>query len=68
MENDKDPWHVGTASVPPQTGVGGTVSRIVASGGAHHQDLRFSSPLDAPDVRRARAYERDAMRSWLHLS
>ena len=54
VENEKDPWHVGTASIPNVTGVGGTVRRHVAIGGAHHQDLRFASPLDAPGVVEAR--------------
>jgi hypothetical protein len=40
-ENDKDPWHVGTASIPARGGVNGSVVRYVASGGAHHQDLRL---------------------------
>ena len=64
-ENDKDPWHVGTRTVPPEGGVNGSVVRFVATGGAHHQDLRFSSPYDAPDVHRARAYERRAIQKWL---
>jgi len=54
VENEKDPWHVGTASISNVTGVGGTVRRHVAIGGAHHQDLRFASPLDAPGVVEAR--------------
>lgn len=65
MENDKDPWHVGTLGVPPLGGVNGTVSRVLARGGAHHQDLRAASPLDAPDVVRARDYERESIRAWL---
>jgi hypothetical protein len=68
MENDKDPWHVGTATVAARGGVNGTVTRTVAKGGAHHQDLRFESPLDAPDVRSARQYEREAMQRWLQVS
>ena len=67
MENDKDPWHVGTRTVPPVGGVNGTVTRTLAVGGAHHQDLRFSSALDAPDVTRARAFERERMRAWLRV-
>ncbi len=65
MENDKDPWHVGTATLPPVGGVNGSVLRVLAHGGAHHQDLRSTSALDAPEVLRARALERDAMRRWL---
>ena len=65
MENDKDPWHVGTRTVPATGGLDGSVTRMVAKGGAHHQDLRFSSPLDSPDVQRARAFERAQMRRWL---
>lgn len=65
MENDKDPWHVGTRTVAPVGGIGGSVTRTVAKGGAHHQDLRFSSPLDAPDVVKARAFEQMLMRRWL---
>ena len=64
-ENDKDPWHVGTASVPHRGGVNGSVVRWVAHGGAHHQELRFSSTFDAPGVTRARAAQRSAMSSWL---
>lgn len=66
-ENKKDPWHVGTASIPPVAGVNGTVHRFVAVGGAHHQDLRFSSPEDAPDVQSARAFELATVRTWLGL-
>ena len=65
MENDKDPWHVGTRTVPARGGLDGSVTRMVAKGGAHHQDLRFSSPLDAPDVQRARAFERAQIWHWL---
>ena len=54
VENEKDPWHVGTASVSPVTGVGGTVHRHVSIGGAHHQELRFASPLDTPGMVGAR--------------
>ena len=64
-ENDKDPWHVGTLTLPPRGGVNGTVTRFVASGGAHHQDLRFSSKWDAPDVVTARSLEAAAIRRWL---
>lgn len=64
-ENAKDPWHVGTSSLPPAGGVDGSVVRLVAEGGAHHQDLRFSSELDAPDVHRARAAARTHMTRWL---
>ena len=56
---------MGTRTVPPQGGVGGSVSRTIAKGGAHHQDLRFSSPLDAPDVTKARAFELEQIRRWL---
>ena len=65
MENDKDPWHVGTRTVPVRGGRDGSVTRTVAKGGAHHQDLRFSSHLDALDVQRARAFERAQLRRWL---
>jgi dipeptidyl-peptidase-2 len=65
MENEKDPWHVGTWSIPKVGGVNGSVSRTIAIGGAHHQDLRFSSELDAPDVHAARAFELAAIRRWL---
>lgn len=61
VENDKDPWHVGTETVTNSS----SVTRVLAEGGAHHQDLRSSSPLDAPGVVRARAYERETMRQWL---
>ena len=67
MENEKDPWHVGTASVARSGGANGTVVRVLARGGAHHQDLRAESPFDSPDVKAARAYERMAMRAWLGL-
>ena len=67
VENDKDPWHVGTASVPPVTGVGGTVRRHVTVGGAHHQELRFASPLDAPGVIMARRLIEETVREWLRL-
>ena len=48
-----------------EVGVDGSVVRLVAEGGAHHQDLRFSSELDAPDVHRARAAARAHMTRWL---
>ena len=67
VENEKDPWHVGTASVPPVTGVGGTVRRHVSTGGAHHQELRFASPLDAPGVVEARRLIEVTVREWLRL-
>ena len=41
------PWHVGTATVAAVGGVGGSVRRFVAQGGAHHQ------------VAAARAYEKE---------
>ena len=65
MENEKDPWHVGTSSIAARGGVNGTVTRTLAKGGAHHQDLRSSSPLDAPEVKAARAFERAEMHAWL---
>ena len=65
MENEKDPWRVGTESVAARGGVNGSVSRTLARGGAHHQDLRFSSALDAPDVHRARTFERAQIEAWL---
>ena len=67
VENEKDPWHVGTASVPPVTGVGGTVRRHVSIGGAHHQELRFASPLDTPGVVEARRLIEETVRDWLRL-
>ena len=51
--------------MPAVGGVNGSVVRIVAKGGGHHQDLRFSSTLDAPDVHRARARARQLMERWL---
>ena len=65
MENSKDPWHVGTATIAAVGGTNGSVTRTVAQGGAHHQDLRCEDPLDAPDVKAARRYELAAMRRWL---
>jgi len=65
MENEKDPWHVGTATISAVGGVNGTVTRIVSKGGAHHQDLRFSSPYDTEDVHKARAYEKSTIQKWL---
>uniref|UniRef100_A0A7S0JM15 Uncharacterized protein n=1 Tax=Calcidiscus leptoporus TaxID=127549 RepID=A0A7S0JM15_9EUKA len=65
IENEKDPWHVGTASVPAVTGIGGTVRRHLARGGAHHQDLRFASPLDAQGVLEARRLVESTVRGWL---
>ena len=37
VENDKDPWQIGTESVAS----GGSVRRFVAAGGGPHQGLRF---------------------------
>jgi hypothetical protein len=69
VENSKDPWHVGTESLGdgllPTLGDGSTPTRFLAQGGAHHQDLRFSSPYDAPDVQTARELEREAIEGWL---
>ena len=65
MENSKDPWHVGTATIPPITGIGGSVRRHLAVGGAHHQDLRFASRLDAPGVVQARLLTEETVRGWL---
>ena len=65
MENEKDPWHVGTSSIPAVGGVNGTVVRMVTKGGAHHQDLRFTSEFDTPEVRAAREFEISAIRGWL---
>ena len=65
MENEKDPWHVGTRTVAPRGGVNGSVTRMLAKGGAHHQELRFSSKLDSPGVHEARAYERAQILAWL---
>ena len=67
MENDKDPWHVGTATVAPVGGRNGSVVRHVALKGAHHQDLRFSSRLDSPGVVYARQLELAMVRRWLGL-
>ena len=61
VENDKDPWQIGTESVAS----GGSVRRFVAAGGAHHQDLRFPSPLDAPGVSAARRVVEETVRGWL---
>jgi len=65
VENSKDPWHVGTATVSSKGGVGGSVVRFLADGGAHHQDLRFSSPYDSPGVHAARRLENEHIRAWL---
>ena len=66
-ENSKDPWHVGTSTIDATGGLDGTVTRFVALGGAHHQDLRFSSQWDAPAVHEARRYEKATVRKWLGL-
>ena len=68
MENSKDPWHVGTTTIDDVGGLGGSVTRVVAEGGAHHQDLRFSSEWDAEAVHEARRYERATVRGWLGRS
>ena len=65
IENSKDPWHVGTATVSPKGGVGGSVVRFLSQGGAHHQDLRSASPYDSAGVHAARALERDHLAKWL---
>jgi len=65
MENEKDPWHTGTWSLPAVGGLNGTVVRMVATGGAHHQDLRFSSPCDDPGVQEARRFELANVKAWL---
>ena len=65
IENDKDPWHIGTESVAaalgatPGGGAARGVFRRLARGGAHHQELRFSSPHDARDVAVRRRRGRD---------
>ncbi len=67
-ENDKDPWHIGTESIAAalnHTRGGRGVFRRLAVGGAHHQELRFSSPHDAPDVAAMRADELRVVRAWL---
>ena len=68
-ENEKDPWHVGTESIAAALnasgGGGGSVYRRLARGGAHHQDLRFTSPRDAPDVAAMREDELRVIREWL---
>ena len=65
VENDKDPWHVGTASLPAKGGVGGSVRRVVFKGGAHHQEFRFSSQFDSAGVAAARQMERETFSEWL---
>ena len=65
VENDKDPWHVGTASLPAKGGVGGSVRRVVFKGGAHHQEYRFTSQYDSAGVVAARLMETQAVREWL---
>jgi len=68
MENEKDPWHVGTVSIPPVGGFNSTVVRMLTEGGAHHQDLRFSSEYDSDGVKKARLFERETVQAWLaHL-
>jgi dipeptidyl-peptidase-2 len=62
------PWHVGTNSLPAVGGINGSVIRRVAVGGAHHQELRFSSEWDAPEVHAARAIERSAVQQWLLMT
>eukprot|EP01062_Namystynia_karyoxenos_P016727 TRINITY_DN16146_c0_g3_i1.p1 TRINITY_DN16146_c0_g3~~TRINITY_DN16146_c0_g3_i1.p1 ORF type:complete len:520 (+),score=133.92 TRINITY_DN16146_c0_g3_i1:70-1560(+) len=67
-ENDKDPWHIGTDSIAALIGNSTTargLTRRIARGGAHHQELRFTSPLDAPEVAALRLAERAAIRAWL---
>jgi len=59
MENSKDPWHVGTASIAANEQNG--LFKFYAEGGAHHQDLRFSDDADSD----ARAFEKEIIRSWL---
>jgi hypothetical protein len=59
------PWHVGTNSLPEVGGVNKSVTRHLTVGGAHHQELRFSSQWDAPDVHVARHIERAAIQNWL---
>ena len=56
---------MGTRTVAPRGGVNGSVTRMLTKGGAHHQELRFSSKLDAPGVHEARAYERAQILAWL---
>jgi hypothetical protein len=62
------PWHVGTNSIAGVGGINHSVTRHIAVGGAHHQDLRFSSEWDAPGVHAARETERMAIENWLKLT
>ena len=67
-DGDKDPWRVG--GVPANASAysrDGSVQHLLIAGAAHHQDLRFSSAEDSPELTAARAAELRAVRKWLGM-
>ena len=58
-----DPWHPGGVL----RNLSDSLQAIVLPNGAHHIDLMFSDPGDAPypDIAWARAFERAAMHRWV---
>ena len=43
----------------------GSVVRMLITGAAHHQDLRFTDPADSPELLHARQVEFEHIQRWL---
>ena len=67
-DGEKDPWRVG--GVPSNAiDIGdGSVVHILIEGGAHHQDLRYTSSEDPATVTAAKKVELGLIMSWIEES
>ena len=67
-DGEKDPWRVG--GVPSNAiDIGdGSVLHILIEGGAHHQDLRYTSSKDPATVTAAKKVELGLIMSWIEES
>ena len=64
-KGEKDPWRVGGVPSNASDIGDGSVVHILIEGGAHHQDLRYSSPYDPETVYAAKQLELGLIQSWI---
>ena len=63
-DGDKDPWSIGGVPMNSSSADGSSFHLYITDS-AHHQDLRFSDPLDSASLQTARIIEQEAIARWI---